>query len=555
MTPRSPWPALWALLIGLFMTLIDVTIVSLANPAIKAAFDPASDNLDNVVWVTSAYLLGLAVPLLVTGRLGDRFGPKRIYLLGLVVFTLGSLTSGLSVSLEMLIAARAVQGVGAALMTPQTMAVITRTFPPAIRGAAMGLWGTTSGVGMIVGPLLGGVLVGALGWQWVFFINVPLGIVGFILASIFVPNLETHPHRFDLGGVALSALGLFLVAFGLQEAVHFEWGVIWGPISVWSLIVAGVAVMVLFVWWQSRTRSEPLVPLVLFRDRNFTLASLAIAAGSFTMTSMLLPYMFFLQLSRGVSPIGCALLMMPMAVIVIFCSPLVGRLLDRVDPRFVIVPAFFAFALGMGWYVVLIATGAPILMFLLPNVLLGLGNAGLWGPLAATATRNLAPRLAGAGSGVYNTTRTIGSVLGSASIAAIMQANIVANLPEDAGGAAPGVGFGQGQLPPGIAEQFATAMGQSLIVPAIVVGIGGVLGLFLHSPRRATNGLDALAWEAAKVAAPGAGAAGAAPARSDAAPSGAAPSGTAPSGAAHPGAAASARLVGDHASGDVAAEV
>ncbi len=394
MTPRSPWPALWALLIGLFMTLIDVTIVSLANPAIKAAFDPASDNLDNVVWVTSAYLLGLAVPLLVTGRLGDRFGPKRIYLLGLVVFTLGSLTSGLSVSLEMLIAARAVQGVGAALMTPQTMAVITRTFPPAIRGAAMGLWGATSGVGMIVGPLLGGVLVGALGWQWVFFINVPLGIVGFILASIFVPNLETHPHRFDLGGVALSALGLFLVAFGLQEAVHFEWGVIWGPISVWSLIVAGVAVMVLFVWWQSRTRSEPLVPLVLFRDRNFTLASLAIAAGSFTMTSMLLPYMFFLQLSRGVSPIGCALLMMPMAVIVIFCSPLVGRLLDRVDPRFVIVPAFFAFALGMGWYVVLIATGAPILMFLLPNVLLGLGNAGLWGPLAATATRNLAPRLA-----------------------------------------------------------------------------------------------------------------------------------------------------------------
>lgn len=156
---------------------------------------------------------------------------------------------------------------------------------------------------------------------------------------------------------------------------------------------------------------------------------------------------------------------------------------------------------------------------------------------------------------MYNTTRTIGSVLGSASIAAIMQANIVANLPEDAGGAAPGVGFGQGQLPPGIAEQFATAMGQSLIVPAIVVGIGGVLGLFLHSPRRATNGLDALAWEAAKVAAPGAGAAGAAPARSDAAPSGAAPSGTAPSGAAHPGAAASARLVGDHASGDVAAEV
>ncbi|HQX36395.1 MAG TPA: MFS transporter, partial [Microbacteriaceae bacterium] len=199
------------------MTLIDVTIVSLANPSIKAALDPGSDSLDNVVWVTSAYLLGLAVPLLVTGRLGDRFGPKRIYLIGIVIFTLGSLTSGLSGTLTMLIVARAVQGIGASLMTPQTMAVITRTFPPAIRGAAMGVWGATSGIAMVVGPLIGGVLVG-IGWQWVFFINIPLGVAGFVLAWILVPNLETHPHRFDFGGVLLSALGLFLVAFGLQEA-------------------------------------------------------------------------------------------------------------------------------------------------------------------------------------------------------------------------------------------------------------------------------------------------------------------------------------------------
>ena len=502
MTPRSPWPALWALLIGLFMTLIDITIVSLANPAIKAALDPDTDNLDNVVWVTSAYLLGLAVPLLVTGRLGDRFGPKRIYLTGLVVFTLGSLTSGLSGSLEMLIVARAVQGIGASLMTPQTMAVITRTFPPKIRGAAMGLWGATSGVAMVVGPLLGGVLVGSFGWQWVFFINIPLGIAGFVLAWILVPNLETHPHRFDIGGVLLSALGLFLIAFGLQEAAHFDWGVIWGPISVWSLIGAGVVVMGVFVWWQSRVKTEPLVPLVLFRDRNFTLASVGIAAGSFTMTSMLLPYMFFLQLSRGITPIGCALLMMPMAVIVIALSPIIGRVLDRVDPRVIIVPAFLAFALGMGWYVVLINTDAPILMFLLPNALLGLGNAGMWGPVTATATRNLPQRLAGAGSGVYNTTRTIGSVLGSASIAAIMQASIVANMPATADGSMPNVGFGQGQLPPGIAEPFAAAMAQSLIIPALVVGLGGVALLFLKGPKRAADAANAHAqeWASPKLA-------------------------------------------------------
>ena len=214
---RSPWPALWALVIGFFMILVDTTIVSVANPAIKAALDPDSNNLDNVVWVTSAYLLAYAVPLLITGRLGDRFGPKRIYLIGLVVFTLASLMCGLSGTLELLIIARAVQGLGAALMTPQTMAVITRTFPPDRRGAAMGLWGATAGVATLVGPLAGGLLVDGLGWEWIFFINVPVGIVAFVMAWIFVPHLPTHPHRFDIPGVILSAVGLFLIVFGLQE--------------------------------------------------------------------------------------------------------------------------------------------------------------------------------------------------------------------------------------------------------------------------------------------------------------------------------------------------
>ena len=174
---RSPWPALWALVIGFFMILVDTTIVSVANPAIKAALDPDTANLDNVVWVTSAYLLAYAVPLLITGRLGDRFGPKRIYLIGLVIFTLASLWCGFSGTLELLIIARAVQGLGAALMTPQTMAVITRTFPPDRRGAAMGLWGATAGVATLVGPLAGGLLVDGFGWEWIFFINVPVGIV------------------------------------------------------------------------------------------------------------------------------------------------------------------------------------------------------------------------------------------------------------------------------------------------------------------------------------------------------------------------------------------
>ena len=222
-TQRNPWPALWALVIGFFMILVDTTIVSVANPAIKAALDPSTNNLDNVVWVTSAYLLAYAVPLLITGRLGDRFGPKRVYLVGLAIFTLASLACGLSGTLEMLIVFRAAQGLGASLMTPQTMAVITRTFPPTQRGAAMGLWGATSGVAMLVGPLAGGLLVDAFGWEWIFFINLPVGVIGFVLAWMLVPDLETHEHRFDILGVFLSAIALFLIVFGLQEGEHYDW--------------------------------------------------------------------------------------------------------------------------------------------------------------------------------------------------------------------------------------------------------------------------------------------------------------------------------------------
>ncbi len=236
----SPWRALWALVVGFFMILLDTTIVSVANPAIKAALDPATANLDNVVWVTSAYLLAYAVPLLLTGRLGDRFGPKRIYLTGLIVFTVSSLLCGLSGTLPLLIAARALQGLGAAMMTPQTMAVITRTFPATQRGAAMGLWGATAGVATLVGPIAGGVSVDALGWEWIFFINVPVGIIAWFLAFRLVPALPTHPHRFDTTGVVLSGASLFLIVFGLQEGESYNWGQIWGPISVWGLIIAGV---------------------------------------------------------------------------------------------------------------------------------------------------------------------------------------------------------------------------------------------------------------------------------------------------------------------------
>ena len=471
----KPWPALWALVLGFFMILVDTTIVSVANPAIKEALDPNTSNLDNVVWVTSAYLLAYAVPLLVSGRLGDRFGPKNIYLIGLVIFTLSSLWCGLSDSLGMLIAARAVQGLGAALMTPQTMAVITRMFPPHQRGAAMGLWGATAGVATLVGPIAGGLLVDGAGWEWIFIVNVPVGIVAFILAMRLVPKLPTHSHSFDIPGVIVSGLGLFFLVFGLQEGEKYDWS-LW----VWAMIIGGVALLVLFIFMQARTKKEPLVPLSLFKDRNFSVANIGITTVGFSVTSMTVPLMFFLQLALGRTPTEAALLMIPMAVISGVLAPIAGKILDRVDPRLLLVPGLLLVSLSIFAYAFAMHIDTPIWVFLVISGVMGVGQAGMWGPLATTANRNLPPALAGAGSGVYNTTRQIGSVIGSAAIAALMQSRLEAALP---GASDATSSFGSGTLPTPVAEGFATAMGQSMIMPAAVLLLGVVAVCFMQKPK------------------------------------------------------------------------
>ena len=475
------------MVIGFFMILIDTTIVSVANPRIMAGLET---DINAVIWVTSAYLLAYAVPLLITGRLGDRFGPKRLYLAGLVVFTLASLWCGLSGSIQMLIAARVLQGLGAALMTPQTMAVITRIFPPDRRGAAMGLWGATAGMATLVGPVLGGVLVDGLGWEWIFFINVPIGIVGFILAWRFVPSLTTHPHRFDVPGVVLSAVGLFLLVFGIQEGETYNWGTISGPVTVWGLIISGIVVLALFVGWQGVNKGEPLLPLRLFRDRNFSLANIGITTVGFTVTAFGLPLVFYYQMVRGMTPTQSALMMVPMALISGGLAPVVGRIIDRVNPKYLTSAGLLLMAVALFWNSALMHPDTPVWLFLLPSALLGFANAGIWAPLSSTATRNLPPRQAGAGAGVYNTTRQIGAVLGSAAIAVLMQARLAAELPAAGAQGEPGAGgpageaisFG-GLLPEALHQGFSTAMGQSIMLPAAVIVLGAAVALFFARPN------------------------------------------------------------------------
>jgi EmrB/QacA subfamily drug resistance transporter len=477
----KPWPALWALVIGFFMILVDSTIVSIANPAILTDLDT---DLTAVIWVTSAYLLAYAVPLLITGRLGDRFGPKRVYLVGLVVFTLASLWCGLSGDIGMLIAARAVQGLGAALMTPQTMAVITRIFPPDKRGAAMGLWGAVAGIATLVGPILGGVLVDSLGWEWIFFVNVPVGVVAFVLAWRLVPNLETHSHRFDWLGVALSAIGMFLLVFGIQEGETYDWGTITGPITVWGLIISGVVVLVAFVVWQRFNRAEPLLPLSLFRDRNFSLSNATISLVGLAITAMPLPLAFYFQIARGLEPTQAALMLVPMAVTTGIMAPLIGRLSDRVDPKWVAFAGFVIVAAALGWYSALLTPDIELWILLLPSALLGFGMSGIWAPLASTATRNLPQSQAGAGSGVYNMTRQVGSVLGSAAIAALLNARLAAELPGvDAAAVEQAGGGSGGAMPAPVAEGFSAAMSQSLLLSVVAFGLGAVVVLFFAKPK------------------------------------------------------------------------
>ncbi len=470
--PPNPWLTLWAMLVGFFMILVDSTIVAVANPAIMADLNIA--DYDTVIWVTSAYLLAYAVPLLMAGRLGDRFGPKKLYIIGLVVFTGASLWCGLSGSIGMLVAARVVQGIGAALLTPQTLSTITQIFPAERRGVALSAWGATAGVATLIGPLAGGVLVDYLGWSWIFFVNVPVGIVGLVLAVWLIPDLPTHPHRFDVLGVVLSGAGLFLIVFGLQEGQAYRW-----QLWIVAAIVAGAVFMVAFIYWQAVNPNEPLIPLEMFRDRDFSLANIGIAVIAFATTAMIVPVMFYAQTVGGLTPTGAALLTAPMAVLSGVLAPFVGRLVDNSHPRPIIGFGFSTLAGALLWLSVEMDPGTPVWRLVFPLGAMGVGMAFIWAPLGATATRNLPGRLAGAGSGVYNTNRQVGSVLGSAGVAAFMSARVGAEMAASHSGAAPRGKPDMMRLPASLDEPFGAAMAQSVLLPAVVALVGVAAALFL----------------------------------------------------------------------------
>jgi EmrB/QacA subfamily drug resistance transporter len=397
----NPWAALIALCIGFFMILLDTTIVTIAIPTMVRGLHT---DLNSVVWVISIYLLVYAVLMLFTSRLGDRFGPKRVFLAGMVVFTAASLWCGLAGSAEMLIAARAVQGLGAALMTPQTLAFITHLFPPAKRGPAMGLWGGVAGLATITGPLLGGVLVDSFGWEWIFFVNVPIGVVGIVLTAVLVPDWQPRRlHSFDVPGILLSVAALGLLVFGIQNGQQYDWGSVAGFLTIPEIIGAGVLLLVVFVVWQRYNRAEPLVPLRVFGNRNFSTGTVTATAIGFAMTGMFVPLVVYTQNVLGLTPTKAGLLTAPMSLLSGIIAPFVGRLSDRGNAKYLVMVGFLALAGGLG-LIALISGPHTDPWTLVPALLLaGVGTGFVFAPMSNITMRAVEPALAGTASGIFNT--------------------------------------------------------------------------------------------------------------------------------------------------------
>jgi MFS family permease len=326
------------------------------------------------------------------------------------------------------------------------------------------------------------VLTDWLGWQWIFFINVPVGAIGFVLALRFVPVLETHSHRFDWLGVALSGAGMFLLVFGIQEGQQKHWA---GWII--AFIVGGVAVIALFLVWQRFNRNEPLVPLGLFADRNYSVANVVISIMGRIFTGMGFPLILYAEAARGDSPVKAALLLLPMAVMALVFAKPAGDLTDRLHPRIVIGTGTALNAIAFFWLSLEMKDGTNIWLLILPMALMGIGGAFIWAPNTATATRNLPLHQAGAGAGVYNATRQVGGAIGSAAMAALIDSRITALLGSGAAGGA-NADAGSSQLPVMLRAPFAKAMSESMLLPAIIGVVGFLVALLYARPRHAGFG-------------------------------------------------------------------
>ncbi|MET0134052.1 MAG: DHA2 family efflux MFS transporter permease subunit [Kibdelosporangium sp.] len=516
---RNPWVVLGVLLVGFFMTLLDTTIVNIAIPDMVTGLDAS---LDQVLWFVNAYTLTFAALQLLSGRLGDRLGARTMFIAGLLIFTVASAACGLAGSAVQMIITRTVQGIGAAVLMPQTLALISAVFPPAKRGAAFGVWSAVAGLAIIAGPTLGGLLVSSVGWRWIFFINVPLGAAAVLAAVLVVPNVRSGRRpRLDLPGVLLSTTGLFLVIFALIEGQRYEWGTVFSFVTIPVVLGAGIVVLIAFLVLQGRRQQrDPLLPFQLFHNRVFSISVTLSSVILFASVGLLLPLTIYLQSVLGLSAIVAGLVLVPPSVISLFLAPIAGNLVGRIGGRAILVPGLLLYGGGIALAGLMAGPGSSPWVLMPGLILFGIGMGLVFAPINTLAMGGVPPALAGAASGVLATTRQLGTVLGAAAVGLLLQNRLAAEATEQASlrlGEVPqeaqagfqhsiaaavdrGLDVGAGQsggivVPPGLSEEaaretarvtqdvfassFTTAATWALVLTAVVQVAGMLLALLL----------------------------------------------------------------------------
>ena len=397
--------------VAVFMATLDNLVVTTALPVIRKDLHATIQSLE---WTVNAYTLTFAVLLLTGAALGDRFGRRRMLVVGLAIFTLASAAAALAPSAGVLIAARAVQGVGGAIVTPLTLTILSAGVPANRRGAFIGAWSGIAGLAVALGPLVGGAVVSGISWHWIFWLNVPIGLALIPMAQLRLRETYGPANRLDLPGLALASTGLFGIVWGLVRGNAQGWA----STEIVTALTAGVIIVVAFVLWELRAEA-PMLPMRFFRNRVFALANVASLLMFFGMFGSIFLLSQFFQTVQGYSPFGSGLRILPWTVMPMFVAPIAGALSDRIGGHRLMGIGLTLQATGLASIAALSTATVPYWQLVVPFMVSGIGMAMFWAPVANVVLSAVKPEEEGQASGTQNAIRELGGVFGVAVLASV----------------------------------------------------------------------------------------------------------------------------------------
>ena len=414
--PRThpAWLIIISLSIPMFMASLDNLVVTNALPVIRADLHAS---IEQLTWTVNAYTLTFASCILMSSALADRFGRRRIFLSGIFIFTAASAWCGVSSDINTLIIARAIQGFGASAIVPLSLALISTSVPERMRAAAIGIWGGVSGLGIAVGPLIGGAVVGGMNWHSIFWLNVPISIICMALIWYTIDESYGRPQPLDYLGLILAGVGLFGLTYSIVRGNDAGWT----SAEVLTGLIGGVALIVIFIWWESRA-AAPLLPLRLFRNRSFSAANVVGVIFCFGIFGVIFLLVQFLQVVQGANPLEAGLMTMPWTLAPLVVSPLTGLLTSRVGTRPVIAIGMALMSIGLLWSGIILDPSVEYIHFVPPFMAAGVGMSLVFAPIAAATLQGMAPEDRATASGTNMTVRQVGVALGVATLTAIFTA-------------------------------------------------------------------------------------------------------------------------------------